>query len=150
MEVFRINFNYHYQAQRGPSRKPLWQPQRLVLFLLMWSPLLMVYQFNFCGARYSMYQTDDKQVVWHKTKSFVKIDPVFAAHVLNLSHRLVSEFLQGRRGSLTHRIPYASIQETEVAWKTSLEVHLPRELGWGRDGAQVPRRSPGSGRQCRS
>lgn len=59
-------------------------------------------------------------------------DPVLTAHVLNLSHGLVSKLLQGRDGRLAHTIPFC-IQTGNKggAGNTSLEVHLPRELGVG-------------------
>ena len=74
-------------------------------------------------------------------------DPVPAAHVLDLSHRLAPEFLQGREGALAHRTLPASRQQTSSS-PQQLPGSSPPERPGG--GAQVPRRSPGSGLRCRS
>ena len=57
-------------------------------------------------------------------------DPVPAAHALDLSHRLVPEFLQGREGALAHRILSASRQQM-----SSSPQHLPGSSAPKRRGA---------------
>ena len=55
-------------------------------------------------------------------------DPVPAAHVLDLSHRLVPEFLQGRGVTRSESSLHRASKQA-AAPDTSLEVHLPRHLG---------------------